>query len=163
MNRDTNRHLSREVEDALREYLLKVESRLKAAGTDLAESRAILDDLEAQIRAQLLEQGPEPTWNDLTAILSQMDAPEKYGNALPARPARAGVKWVGLGVATLAVIVGLATVLKSKTGSAAAVAVLTESPAQIQDREVPAVPVESVLDELDEPMMADSALSKSLS
>ena len=144
MNRDTNRHLSREVEDALREYLLKVESRLKAAGTDLAESRAILDDLEAQIRAQLLEQGPEPTWNDLTAILSQMDAPEKYGNALPVRPARAGVKWLGLGVATLAVIVGLATVLKSKTGSAAAVAVRAESPAQIQNREVPAAPVESV-------------------
>ena len=142
MNRDTQRRLSREVEDALRDYLQKVENRLKAAHTDLFEARAILDDLEAQIRAQLMEKGPEPTWNDLTTILSQMDSPDKFGIAVPVRPARSGFKWVGLGVATLAVVMGVATVMKSRTGSAADFAAGMGNTGQIQDSESSAAPAE---------------------
>lgn len=119
MNRDTNRHLSREVEEALRAYLLQVENRLKTAGSDLSESRAILDDLETQIRAQLMEKGPDPTWNDLTAVLSKMDSPDKYGTSIPVRSAQTVLKWVGLALVAVAVLGGLATVMKSKSGSAA--------------------------------------------
>lgn len=119
MNPDTNRHLSREVEDALRAYLQQVETRLKTAGSDLSESRAILDDLETQIRAQLMEKGVEPTWNDLTAILSKMDSPDKFGTSIPVRPARNMLKWVRLALVAVAVLGGLAAVMKSKPGSVA--------------------------------------------
>jgi len=121
MNRDPNRHLSREVEDALREYILKVESRLKTAGSDLSESRAILDDLETQIRAQLMEKGSEPTWNDLTAILSKMDSPDKFGASITVRPVRNGLKWTVICLVAVAVLGGLAVVMKSKNDSAASI------------------------------------------
>ena len=73
-----NRRLSREVEEAIQDYLGKIGQRLKSSGTDAAESQAILGDLETQIRTLLAEKGPAPTWNDLTAVLSKMDSPDKF-------------------------------------------------------------------------------------
>ena len=73
-----NRRLSREVEEAIQDYLGKIGQRLKSSGTDAAESQAILGDLETQIRTLLAEKGPSPTWNDLTAVLSKMDSPDKF-------------------------------------------------------------------------------------
>ena len=78
MAENANRRLSREVEEAIQDYLGKIARRMKSSGSDAAESRAVLDDLETQIRALLAEKGPEPTWNDLASVLSKMDSPDKF-------------------------------------------------------------------------------------
>ena len=78
MAENANRRLSSEVEEAIRDYLGKIARRMKSSGSDAAESQAVLDDLETQIRALLAEKGPEPTWNDLASVLSKMDSPDKF-------------------------------------------------------------------------------------
>ena len=109
-----NRRLSREVEEAIQDYLGKIEQRLKSSGTDSSEAQAILGDLETQIRALLAEKGPAPTWNDLTAVLSKMDSPDKFFmDREPVRGKRAPAMIAVLGLAAVAVMAGAYAVIQS--------------------------------------------------
>lgn len=109
-----NRRLSREVEEAIQDYLGKIEQRLKSSGTDSSEAQAILGDLETQIRTLLAEKGPAPTWNDLTAVLSKMDSPDKFFmDREPVRGKRAPAMIVVLGLAAVAVMAGAYAVIQS--------------------------------------------------
>ena len=97
MAENANRRLSSEVEEAIRDYLGKIARRMKSSGSDAAESQAVLDDLETQIRASLAEKGPEPTWNDLASVLSKMDSPDKFSaGAEPKRSLRPVVVFAGI-------------------------------------------------------------------
>ena len=97
MAENANRRLSREVEEAIQDYLGKIARRMKSSGSDAAESRAVLDDLETQIRAALAEKGPEPTWNDLASVLSKMDSPDKFSaGAESKRTLRPAVVFAGI-------------------------------------------------------------------
>lgn len=102
-----NRRLSREVEEAIQDYLGKIGQRLKSSGTDPSESQAILGDLETQIRTLLAEKGPSPTWNDLTAVLSKMDSPDKFSmDREPILRKRSPIRIAAMGLAAIAVLAG---------------------------------------------------------
>ena len=120
MNDNPNRSSSREVEEAIREYLDKIELRLKSSGTDSSDTRAILNDLETQIRARLAEKGPSPTWNDLTAVLSKMDSPDKFAMGRePVRRKRAPVMVAVICLAAVAALAGAYVVSRSAAPSEA--------------------------------------------
>ena len=107
MAENANRRLSREVEEAIQDYLGKIARRMKSSGSDAAESRAVLDDLETQIRALLAEKGPEPTWNDLASVLSKMDSPDKFSSGSESRRAlRPAVVFAGILLVVGAAVVG---------------------------------------------------------
>ena len=107
MAENPTRHLSREVEESIQDYLGKIARRLKSSGSDAAESRAVLDDLETQIRALLAEKGPEPTWNDLASVLSKMDSPDKFSaGAESKRSLRPAVLFAGILLVVGAAVAG---------------------------------------------------------
>ena len=115
-----NRRLSREVEEAIQDYLGKIGQRLKSSGTDASESQAILGDLETQIRTLLAEKGPSPTWNDLTAVLSKMDSPDKFFmDREPVLRKRSPVLIAASCLAAVAVLAGAYAVSKSAASSEA--------------------------------------------
>ena len=133
-----NRRLSREVEEAIQDYLGKIGQRLKSSGTDSAESQAILGDLETQIRTLLAEKGPAPTWNDLTAVLSKMDSPDKFSmDREPVRRKQAPVMIAVMCLAALALLAGAYAVSRS----AAPVEAGATAPESIVSQEVVPAPV----------------------
>ena len=67
-----------EVRARLDQHLDAVESALTAAGHSRDHRRAILDDLESQIRDILAARSPSPSLADVTAILAQLDPPQAY-------------------------------------------------------------------------------------
>ncbi|MGD9782888.1 MAG: FlgO family outer membrane protein [Kiritimatiellia bacterium] len=107
MAENANRRLSREVEEAIQDYLGKIARRMKSSGSDAAESRAVLDDLETQIRTLLAEKGPEPTWNDLASVLSKMDSPDKFSSGAESRRSlRPAVVFAGILLVVGAAVAG---------------------------------------------------------
>ena len=107
MAENANRRLSREVEEAIQDYLGKIARRMKSSGSDAAESRAVLDDLDTQIRALLAEKWPEPTWNDLASVLSKMDSPDKFSaGAESKRALRPAVVFAGILLVVAAAVAG---------------------------------------------------------
>ena len=107
MAENANRRLSPEVEEAIQDYLGKIARRMKSSGSDAAESRAVLDDLETQIRTLLAEKGPEPTWNDLASVLSKMDSPDKFSaGAESRRTLRPAVVFAGILLVVGAAVAG---------------------------------------------------------
>lgn len=121
MAENANRRLSREVEEAIQDYLGKIERRMKSSGSDAAESRAVLDDLETQIRALLAEKGPEPTWNDLAAVLSKMDSPDKFSAGSESkRNLRPAVVFAGILLVVGAAVAGALRTTRSSPAVAGA-------------------------------------------
>lgn len=121
MAENANRRLSREVEEAIQDYLGKIERRMKSSGSDAAESRAVLDDLETQIRALLAEKGPEPTWNDLASVLSKMDSPDKFSAGSESkRSLRPAIVFVGILLVVGAAVVGALRATRSSPATAGA-------------------------------------------
>ena len=121
MAENANRRLSREVEEAIQDYLGKISRRMKSSGSDAAESRAVLDDLETQIRALLAEKGPEPTWNDLASVLSKMDSPDKFSAGSESkRTLRPAVVFAGILLVVGAAVAGALRATRSSPAAAGA-------------------------------------------
>ena len=159
MAENANRRLSREVEEAIHDYLGKIARRLKSSGSDSAESRAVLDDLETQIRTLLAEKGPEPTWNDLASVLSKMDSPDKFSAGAESKRAL----WPVVVFAGILLVVGAAVagaLRATRPGSPAvadaAVFEPVDPPAAESESAVPVLPAPAA-ESMAEPAAAEPA------
>lgn len=159
MAENANRRLSLEVEEAIQDYLGKIARRMKSSGSDAAESRAVLDDLETQIRAALAEKGPEPTWNDLASVLSKMDSPDKFSaGAESKRTLRPAVVFAGILLVVAAAVAGALRATRSESPAVAGVDVSgpVVPPAVESEPVAPALPA-PVAESVAEPVAAEPA------
>ena len=159
MAENANRRLSREVEEAIQDYLGKIARRMKSSGSDAAESRAVLDDLETQIRALLAEKGPEPTWNDLASVLSKMDSPDKFSAGSESkRNLRPAVVFAGILLVVGAAVAGALRASRSESPAVAGADVIEPvvPPAAAPVPAASALPV-PVAESTPEPVAAEPA------
>lgn len=81
--------LSSEIQDNIKTYLWEVASHLHAASP--ASRTEILRDVESHIHEALLARNPEPTAEDLNAVLSSMPKPVSYAIEAAERPIESNV------------------------------------------------------------------------
>ncbi len=160
MAENANRRLSREVEESIQDYLGKIARRMKSSGSDAAESRAVLDDLDTQIRALLAEKGPEPTWNDLASVLSKMDSPDKFSaGAESRRTLRPAVVFAGILLVVGAAVAGALRAVRpgSPAVAGADVSGPAAPPAAASEPAAPALPAPVAESPVAEPMAEPGA------